>query len=184
MRALSVGRAGLVTTMTDDRADAPLDQVKMAGLAIEREVTALRDLDAARADLATAVEDAKTAWTENERIRGERLKYAADLATARTQLAEMRDLLDKSNQDRAAVMDDAATRLERIAEAHGKEVDEHGGVSGYCGECEHAWPCATYRWATAPIVTGDCTWDLDDCEFDHDHNAPLAAVPDSKEAGE
>jgi hypothetical protein len=38
------------------------------------------------ADLATAIEDAATAWAEYERIRGERLKYAADLATARTQL--------------------------------------------------------------------------------------------------
>jgi hypothetical protein len=39
-------------------------------------------------------------------------------------------------------------RLDRIAEAHSKWVDKHGGTDGMCGECNWRWPCPTYVWAT------------------------------------
>jgi hypothetical protein len=39
-------------------------------------------------------------------------------------------------------------RLARIAEAHVKDVDEHGGTFGDCAECDQPWPCPTYVWAT------------------------------------
>lgn len=89
-----------------------------------------------------------------------------------------RDAAIRILDDHRTAVADATTRLERIAESHAKEVDEHGGVSGFCGECDHSWPCPTYRWATAPTVDINCTWDLDDCEFDHEHDqydVPLAA---------
>lgn len=38
--------------------------------------------------------------------------------------------------------------LSRIAEAHHKNVDEHGGTYGECNECSWTWPCPTYVWAT------------------------------------
>ena len=47
--------------------------------------------------------------------------------------------------------DDAVQRLERISGAHLKDVDEHGGTSGYCIECGWVWPCPTYHWATAEV---------------------------------
>lgn len=65
------------------------------------------------------------------------------------------------------------TRLARIAEKHRTDsnVDGHGGVSGYCMECELPWPCPTYRWAAEEGVTILCTWDLADCAFEeHDHD--------------
>lgn len=39
-------------------------------------------------------------------------------------------------------------RLARIAEAHHKHVDQHGGTYGECNECNQSWPCPTYDWAT------------------------------------
>jgi hypothetical protein len=66
-------------------------------------------------------------------------------------------------------------RLIRIAEAHTTDsnVDGHGGVSGYCLECELAWPCPTYRNATEEGITVMCTFDLRDCELhDHSEGAP------------
>lgn len=41
------------------------------------------------------------------------------------------------------------TALDRIAEAHHKHVDQHGGTSGDCNECGWTWPCPTYTWATS-----------------------------------
>jgi hypothetical protein len=38
-------------------------------------------------------------------------------------------------------------RMQRIAEMHAKQVDEHGGTTGDCNECGWAWPCPTYAWA-------------------------------------
>jgi hypothetical protein len=39
--------------------------------------------------------------------------------------------------------------LLRIAQAHVKRIDPHGGDSdGMCAECEWRWPCSTYLWAT------------------------------------
>lgn len=46
----------------------------------------------------------------------------------------------------------ALERLERIASAHSKSVDEHGGTWGSCTECSWNWPCPTYHWATARDV--------------------------------
>jgi hypothetical protein len=43
----------------------------------------------------------------------------------------------------------ALARLARIAEQHGKAVDEHGGTSGYCTECNWSWPCPTRAWAVS-----------------------------------
>lgn len=48
-------------------------------------------------------------------------------------------------------MTDAARlqhRLDRIAQAHAKDVDDHGGTFGDCAECDRPWPCPTYVWAT------------------------------------
>lgn len=39
-------------------------------------------------------------------------------------------------------------RLARIADAHHQHVSTHGITSGYCRECDLAWPCPTYIWAT------------------------------------
>ncbi len=52
-------------------------------------------------------------------------------------------------------------RLARIAQAHKKDVDEHGGTHGLCVECYQPWGdngCPTYVWATTdrdPINTWD-----------------------------
>jgi len=43
----------------------------------------------------------------------------------------------------------ALARLERIAEAHCKQVDDHGGTTGDCNECGWTWPCPTYVWSTS-----------------------------------
>ncbi len=40
------------------------------------------------------------------------------------------------------------TRLYRIAYAHQKYFDGHGGTDGDCHECGHVWPCPTFVWAT------------------------------------
>lgn len=62
-------------------------------------------------------------------------------------------------------------RMARIAEAHQKAVDEHGGTWGDCAECGHAWPCPTYRWATEDVEVPSCaSWTLDDDD-------PFVAAP-------
>lgn len=52
-------------------------------------------------------------------------------------------------------------RLARIAEAHHKHVDEHGGTYGLCNECDQMHPCPTYVWATTERDTLNC-WDPND----------------------
>jgi hypothetical protein len=56
-------------------------------------------------------------------------------------------------------------RADRIAEAHRKDVDEHGGSWGACNECGLLWPCPTYEWAAADSTRTslDC-WDPADDE--------------------
>lgn len=66
---------------------------------------------------------------------------------------------------------DAERRLKRIANEHQKHVDGHGGTYGECNDCGWQWPCPTYQWATATVTDVNCTWDLTDCEFEHDHFA-------------
>jgi len=54
--------------------------------------------------------------------------------------------------------DRLAARLGRIAAAHSKYVDQHGGTTGECVECGNRWPCPTYAWATedrGPLATWD-----------------------------
>jgi hypothetical protein len=49
-------------------------------------------------------------------------------------------------------------RLSRIAEAHKKDVDEHGGTHGVCVECYQVYPCPAVVWATKdrdPLATWD-----------------------------
>lgn len=56
------------------------------------------------------------------------------------------------------VLDNAADRLARIAEAHSKNQTTGGMTSGLCNECEQLWPCPTYAWATTdrdPLATWD-----------------------------
>lgn len=59
--------------------------------------------------------------------------------------------------------------LGRIHEAHAKDVDAHGGTSGYCVECGRVWPCPTYAWSENgdrdPLL--DC-WDPADDTDDND----------------
>jgi hypothetical protein len=71
----------------------------------------------------------------------------------------------------------AEDRLARIAETHSKQIDAHGGTWGDCNECGWTWPCPTYRWATAADGTVSilCTWDLTECEFDHDHEPEVSS---------
>lgn len=54
-------------------------------------------------------------------------------------------------------------RLGRIADAHRKDVDEHGGTFGLCVECGWAHPCPTYVWATTDRDL-NATWDPRDDE--------------------
>lgn len=56
------------------------------------------------------------------------------------------------------VLDDAADRLARIAEAHQQGEYAAGVTSGYCTDCDQVWPCPTYVWATtnrSPLATWD-----------------------------
>lgn len=55
----------------------------------------------------------------------------------------------------------AFARLGRIAEAHCKQIDEHGGTDGMCSECNWHWPCPTYVWATTDRDSLMC-WDPSD----------------------
>jgi len=49
-------------------------------------------------------------------------------------------------------------RVGRIAEAHCKDVDDHGGTYGVCDECGWPYPCPTYVWATTERDSLS-TWD-------------------------
>ena len=55
-------------------------------------------------------------------------------------------------------------RLGRIAEAHFKCVDPHGGTHGLCHECNWNWPCPTYVWATTDRDAVIACWDPSDDE--------------------
>lgn len=57
----------------------------------------------------------------------------------------------------------AAQRLARIAQAHAKDVGPGGLTSGQCTECNWAWPCPTYVWATEDR-DACATWDPADDE--------------------
>ncbi len=75
-------------------------------------------------------------------------------------------------------------RLEAIAWAHRKPVDEHGGTLGYCAECGEEWPCPTYLWAMDPTITETCAWGADECAHEgHDHVASVLYGAD-REAGD
>lgn len=50
-------------------------------------------------------------------------------------------------------------RLGRIAEAHFKYVDQHGGTLGLCHECNYPHPCPTYVWATTDRDAVIACWD-------------------------
>jgi hypothetical protein len=56
----------------------------------------------------------------------------------------------------------ALAALERIAEAHRKNVDQHGGTDGMCSECNRRWPCPTYVWASSPRDSLACWNPADD----------------------
>lgn len=60
----------------------------------------------------------------------------------------------------------ALIAIDRIAEAHRKNVDEHGGTSGDCNECGWSWPCPTYVWATSDRDSLACWNPSDDEEAD------------------
>lgn len=49
-------------------------------------------------------------------------------------------------------------RLNRIAQAHSKDVGPGGLTSGLCVECGWSWPCPTYAWA-AHDRDPDGPWD-------------------------
>lgn len=57
------------------------------------------------------------------------------------------------------------TARNRIAAAHRKYVDNHGGTDGDCAECGHVWPCPTYVWATTDRTSVD-PWNPIDDECD------------------
>lgn len=59
--------------------------------------------------------------------------------------------------------DQKTARLARIAGAHHKHVDAHGGTTGECVECGETWPCPTWTWA-ATDRNPDATWDPADDE--------------------
>jgi len=58
----------------------------------------------------------------------------------------------------------ALRRMQRIAEAHGKNQAAGGMTSGDCDECGWSWPCPTYRWASGEGDPTFSTWQLDDTE--------------------
>jgi histidine triad (HIT) family protein len=69
-------------------------------------------------------------------------------------------------------------RLQRIAEAHEKDVDSVGGTTGLCAECDLAWPCPTYVWATTPRDPNLAPWDPDEDKL------AAAEIADLRQGGE
>jgi len=57
-----------------------------------------------------------------------------------------------------------AQRLARIAQAHTKHIDQHGGTTGECTECGETAPCPTWIWATTTVRDPNATWDPADDE--------------------
>lgn len=85
---------------------------------------------------------------------------------------DVRRMVAEEVEQRAAGL---KVRLARIAEAHSKHVDGHGGTDGLCNECGWMWPCATYVWATTERGPLD-GWDPRD---DEPVPAPVAS-PDTQ----
>lgn len=56
--------------------------------------------------------------------------------------------LEVKNGERLGEIGRLKARLDRIGEAHCKDVDNHGGTTGDCNECGWSWPCPTHVWAT------------------------------------
>ncbi len=61
-------------------------------------------------------------------------------------------------------LDKLTNRMVRIAQAHQKAVDSHGGTWGDCIECGEHWPCPTYAWATSDRDPVADPWDPDNDE--------------------
>jgi hypothetical protein len=75
----------------------------------------------------------------------------------------------------------ACAARHRIAEAHHKHVDAHGGTYGECNECGNAWPCPTYVWATTdrdPLSTWDPADDVAAVPGDGEQAATTPGCPD------
>ena len=83
-------------------------------------------------------------------IAPEHADYAEALATV------VIERMDRSGRGPRA-------RLDRIAEAHHKRIDAHGGTDGMCNECGWRWPCPTHVWATEDRDALAC-WDPRDDE--------------------
>jgi len=109
----------------------------VAGIEAER--------DAARAELVETRQERDTAERQVGEYSAEALRLG-DIANAYVQQ------IDAAKGVRA-----------RIAEAHSKHVDEHGGTMGACNECSWHWPCPTYVWATTDRNYLAC-WDPADDE--------------------
>jgi hypothetical protein len=73
--------------------------------------------------------------------------------------AEIIRIIDAAFPKLAASLHDGAGRLSRIAEAHHKFVTPTGMTSGTCAECDQAWPCPTYVWASGAGREVSATWD-------------------------
>lgn len=95
------------------------------------------------------------------RLLADRERLAAELAEAQRQVgeyaAEATRLGEHANH-LVQQLDAARIARARIAEAHHKHVDAHGGTWGQCAECGYAYPCPTYVWATTDR-DGLACWD-------------------------
>lgn len=117
-----------------------------------------------------------------------RVADAQFIATAHWLLPQLADEIDvlngqvrRSYAEGVAVARKLQGRLDRIAEAHAKYIDELGGTFGDCNECGHTWPCPSHQWATAernPVI--DC-WDPIDDE--DDRPGPRRAADEEPERG-
>jgi hypothetical protein len=90
-----------------------------------------------------------------ERIGTQHMRFGVIQADGTTEMLPCADWCYACKAERLA---SAEARLERIADAHSKDVEEHGMTSGCCVECGEVWPCPTYDWATTnrdPLVTWD-----------------------------
>lgn len=85
---------------------------------------------AARTDIPRLAAALRSAWAERDQYRAES------------------ERLGNFANERVQIITAAANARARIAEAHSKHVDEHGGTTGACNECNWNWPCPTYVWAT------------------------------------
>lgn len=58
-----------------------------------------------------------------------------------------------SHEDWSSVQSD---KLAYIAHLHAKGVNEDGSTTGFCAECEWAWPCRTFHMAAGWGERHDC----------------------------